>query len=91
MAHSDNVNCLSLGKTSGGVLATGGDDKKVNIWTLSKLPNVVMVCSIDFSFAVSPQGQRAVSSHHHHHHACSLINLTLTNPIFPSKTVSDGS
>lgn len=35
-AHSSNVSCLALGKSSGRLLATGGDDCRVNIWTVSK-------------------------------------------------------
>ena len=41
-AHSDTVNCVSIGRKSGRVMATGGDDKNVNIWTVGQ-PNVVMV------------------------------------------------
>lgn len=32
VAHAGNVNCASFGLRSGQVLATGGDDKKVNVW-----------------------------------------------------------
>lgn len=42
VAHSSNVNCLSLGHKSGRVLVTGGDDKKVNLWAVGK-PNCIMV------------------------------------------------
>ena len=42
-AHSDTVNCVCIGRKSGRVLATGGDDRNVNIWTVGQ-PNVVMVC-----------------------------------------------
>ncbi|KAK1891829.1 Katanin p80 WD40 repeat-containing subunit B1 [Dissostichus eleginoides] len=31
-AHSSSVSCLSLGKSSGRLLATGGEDCRVNIW-----------------------------------------------------------
>lgn len=34
IAHAAQVNCVSIGKTSHRFLATGGDDRKVNIWTL---------------------------------------------------------
>uniref|UniRef100_A0A8D8Y6B5 Katanin p80 WD40 repeat-containing subunit B1 n=2 Tax=Cacopsylla melanoneura TaxID=428564 RepID=A0A8D8Y6B5_9HEMI len=44
MAHGASVNCLSLGKKSGQVLATGGDDKKVNLWALGK-SNCIMSLS----------------------------------------------
>ncbi|CAL8351718.1 unnamed protein product [Merluccius merluccius] len=36
VAHSSNVSCLALGKSSGRLLATGGEDCKVNIWGVSK-------------------------------------------------------
>lgn len=42
MAHSSNVSSVVLGKGSGRMLATGGDDCRVNIWSVSK-PNCIMV------------------------------------------------
>ena len=42
VAHSSNVNCLALGPTSGRVMVTGGEDRKVNMWAIGK-PNVIMV------------------------------------------------
>lgn len=44
IAHGANVNCLALGNKSGRVLATGGDDKKVNLWAVGK-PNCIMSLS----------------------------------------------
>uniref|UniRef100_A0A6Q2WZA9 Katanin p80 WD40 repeat-containing subunit B1 n=1 Tax=Esox lucius TaxID=8010 RepID=A0A6Q2WZA9_ESOLU len=41
VAHSSNVSCLALGKSSGRLLATGGEDCRVNIWAVSK-PNCIM-------------------------------------------------
>ncbi|NWR76876.1 KTNB1 protein, partial [Centropus unirufus] len=41
MAHSSNVSSLVLGKSSGRLLATGGDDCRVNIWSVNK-PNCIM-------------------------------------------------
>ncbi|XP_072321359.1 katanin p80 WD40 repeat-containing subunit B1 [Eucyclogobius newberryi] len=35
-AHTSRVTCLSLGKSSGRLLATGGEDCRVNIWAVSK-------------------------------------------------------
>lgn len=35
-AHSGTVSCLALGKSSGRLLATGGEDCRVNIWAVSK-------------------------------------------------------
>ncbi|KAL8183924.1 UNVERIFIED_CONTAM: Katanin p80 WD40 repeat-containing subunit B1 [Gekko kuhli] len=40
-AHSSNVSSLVLGKNSGRLLATGGDDCRVNIWSVNK-PNCIM-------------------------------------------------
>ncbi len=42
VAHEANVNSLALGRKSGRVLVTGGDDKKVNLWAVGK-PNCIMV------------------------------------------------
>ncbi|KAG7277873.1 hypothetical protein CRUP_001325 [Coryphaenoides rupestris] len=36
VAHSSHVSCLALGKSSGRLLATGGEDCKVNIWGVKK-------------------------------------------------------
>ncbi|KAI3970124.1 hypothetical protein MKW92_040582 [Papaver armeniacum] len=36
VAHSSNVNCLSIGKKTGKVFITGGDDYKVNLWAVGK-------------------------------------------------------
>ena len=41
VAHGAAVNCLSVGRRSAAVLATGGDDKKVNIWSVGK-PTAIM-------------------------------------------------
>ncbi|XP_065827403.1 katanin p80 WD40 repeat-containing subunit B1-like isoform X2 [Oscarella lobularis] len=41
VAHSSNVNCLAIGQQSGRVLATGGDDRKVNIWAVGKPNNIL--------------------------------------------------
>ncbi|KAM4593799.1 katanin p80 WD40 repeat-containing subunit B1 [Odontesthes bonariensis] len=35
-AHSRTVSCLALAKSSGRLLATGGEDCRVNIWAVSK-------------------------------------------------------
>ncbi|KAK9835103.1 hypothetical protein WJX84_012191 [Apatococcus fuscideae] len=35
-AHGSAVTCLQLGKKTAGVLVTGGEDKKVNVWALGK-------------------------------------------------------
>ncbi|XP_026325517.1 katanin p80 WD40 repeat-containing subunit B1-like isoform X2 [Hyposmocoma kahamanoa] len=36
IAHKANVNCLAMGHKSNQVLATGGDDKKVNLWAIGR-------------------------------------------------------
>ena len=45
MAHSSPVTCLALGPSSGRVMVTGGEDRKVNMWAVGK-PNVIMVWNI---------------------------------------------
>ena len=42
MAHGANVNCLAMGHKTGRVMVTGGEDRKVNLWTAGK-PNCIMV------------------------------------------------
>ena len=39
-AHATNVNCATLGPLTGQVLATGGDDKKVNVWRVGSPSSV---------------------------------------------------
>ncbi|KAM8946224.1 katanin p80 WD40 repeat-containing subunit B1 [Pelodytes ibericus] len=41
VAHSSNVSTLVLGKGSGRLVATGGEDCRVNLWSVNK-PNCVM-------------------------------------------------
>ena len=45
IAHGDPVSCVRFGRKSGGVFATGGEDKKVNVWAIGK-PNTVIVTYI---------------------------------------------
>ncbi|XP_068594774.1 katanin p80 WD40 repeat-containing subunit B1 isoform X2 [Brachionichthys hirsutus] len=40
-AHSSSVSCLALGKSSGRLLVTGGEDCRVNLWAVNK-PNCIM-------------------------------------------------
>lgn len=42
MGHNADVKCLGLGHKSGRVMVTGGDDRKVNLWSVGK-PNCIMV------------------------------------------------
>ncbi|KAM5588345.1 katanin p80 WD40 repeat-containing subunit B1 [Rosa sericea] len=41
VAHSDNINCLNIGKKACRLYVTGGDDHKVNLWTIGK-PTALM-------------------------------------------------
>lgn len=41
-AHTSSVSCSALGKSSGRLLATGGEDCRVNLWAVSKA-NCIMV------------------------------------------------
>jgi WD40 repeat protein len=34
VGHQGSVNCIKIGRKSSGVLVTGGEDKKVNLWTI---------------------------------------------------------
>lgn len=43
VAHSTRVNCLSFGPKSNQVLATGGEDTKVNIWRIG-LSYIFILC-----------------------------------------------
>mmetsp|Transcript_30519 Transcript_30519/g.58761 ORF Transcript_30519/g.58761 Transcript_30519/m.58761 type:complete len:832 (-) Transcript_30519:112-2607(-) len=40
-AHAGPVNCLRVGRKSAGVMVTGGEDKKVNMWAIGK-PSVIL-------------------------------------------------
>jgi katanin p80 WD40 repeat-containing subunit B1 len=42
VAHTGAVNCLRIGRNTAGVLATGGEDKKVNLWRIGQ-PHVFKV------------------------------------------------
>ena len=41
VAHSQKVNCLQLGRKSGQVLVTGGQDKRVNLWRVGRSGNIL--------------------------------------------------
>lgn len=45
VAHSSSVNCLKIGRKSSRVLVTGGEDHKVNLWSIGK-PNAILVSSL---------------------------------------------
>ncbi|CAA7020803.1 unnamed protein product [Microthlaspi erraticum] len=44
LAHSANVNCLSIGKKTSRLLLTGGDDYKVNLWSIGKSTSLMSLC-----------------------------------------------
>ncbi|XP_010418088.1 PREDICTED: katanin p80 WD40 repeat-containing subunit B1 homolog isoform X1 [Camelina sativa] len=44
LAHSANVNCLSIGKKTSRLFITGGDDYKVNLWAIGKPTNLMSLC-----------------------------------------------
>ncbi|GAA0160989.1 hypothetical protein LIER_17414 [Lithospermum erythrorhizon] len=41
VAHSLSVNCLKIGRKSSRILVTGGEDHKVNLWSIGK-PNALL-------------------------------------------------
>ncbi|XP_075045541.1 katanin p80 WD40 repeat-containing subunit B1 [Mixophyes fleayi] len=41
VAHASNVSAVALGRSSGRLLATGGEDCRVNLWSVDK-PNCIM-------------------------------------------------
>lgn len=49
VAHGSDVKCLALGQSSGRLMVTGGEDTKVNVWSLDK-PN----CLLSLSGHTSP-------------------------------------
>ncbi|KAL0856873.1 hypothetical protein Bca101_062027 [Brassica carinata] len=44
LAHSANVNCLSIGKKTSRLLITGGDDYKINLWAIGKPTSLMSLC-----------------------------------------------
>ncbi|CAN1854301.1 Katanin p80 WD40 repeat-containing subunit B1 homolog KTN80.2, partial [Linum perenne] len=44
VAHSTNVNCLSIGKKAGRLFVTGGDDHQVNLWAIGKPTSLMSLC-----------------------------------------------
>ena len=52
VAHGANVNCLAMGHKTGRVMVTGGEDRKVNLWTAGK-PNCIMVLQWNLSSAAT--------------------------------------
>ncbi|CAA0817928.1 Transducin/WD40 repeat-like superfamily protein [Striga hermonthica] len=44
VAHAGNVNCLTFGKKNCRVFVTGGDDQKVNLWSVGKPASLMSLC-----------------------------------------------
>ncbi|KAK6124360.1 hypothetical protein DH2020_041898 [Rehmannia glutinosa] len=44
VAHAGNVNCLSFGKKNCRLFITGGDDQKVNLWSVGKPTSLTSLC-----------------------------------------------
>ena len=67
MAHASTVNCVRIGRRSSGVMVTGGDDKRVNMWAIGK-PHALLVRSLCHAlepsarFSLAPAAQRAARS-----------------------------
>lgn len=53
MAHSGSVNCLSIGKKTCRLFATGGDDQKVNVWSIGKSTSLMVSSKLEFKDIVS--------------------------------------
>ncbi|KAH7980902.1 hypothetical protein HPB49_020017 [Dermacentor silvarum] len=45
VAHGSTVKCLAIGRKSGRVMVTGGEDNKVNLWAIGKT-NCIMVSTV---------------------------------------------
>lgn len=44
VGHQGSVNCVKIGRKSSGVLVTGGEDKKVNLWTIGTQTRTLVSC-----------------------------------------------
>ncbi len=42
VAHTETVNCAAVSRKSGGLFATGADDRVVNVWAVGQ-PNMLLV------------------------------------------------
>eukprot|EP00238_Polyblepharides_amylifera_P000166 CAMPEP_0196573322 /NCGR_PEP_ID=MMETSP1081-20130531/3235_1 /TAXON_ID=36882 /ORGANISM="Pyramimonas amylifera, Strain CCMP720" /LENGTH=893 /DNA_ID=CAMNT_0041890983 /DNA_START=174 /DNA_END=2855 /DNA_ORIENTATION=- len=48
VAHAGPVNCLKIGRKSSGVMVTGGEDKKVNMWAIGKPTAILSLAGHQF-------------------------------------------
>uniref|UniRef100_A0A7N0TJB9 Katanin p80 WD40 repeat-containing subunit B1 homolog n=1 Tax=Kalanchoe fedtschenkoi TaxID=63787 RepID=A0A7N0TJB9_KALFE len=46
VAHSENVNCVSIGKKAGRLFITGGDDHQVRLWSVGKPTSLMGLCGL---------------------------------------------
>ncbi|XP_048335425.1 katanin p80 WD40 repeat-containing subunit B1 homolog KTN80.2 isoform X2 [Ziziphus jujuba] len=44
VAHSANINCLTIGKKACRLFVTGGDDQNVNLWAIGKPTSLMSLC-----------------------------------------------
>lgn len=54
-AHSSSVSCLALAKSSGRLLATGGEDCRVNIWAVSKANCIMVRPELHLSYSLTSE------------------------------------
>lgn len=78
LAHTSNVNCLALSPTNGRTLATGGDDRRINLWIVGQ-PNCLMVRS-----SCPQYSQRGRPYHVSHLLECLTRQVYISVPLSPS-------
>ncbi|PNH09085.1 Katanin p80 WD40-containing subunit B1 [Tetrabaena socialis] len=69
-AHSGDVRCVRIGRKTAGVLVTGGDDNKVNVWAIGKTTASFANCSGVELIAVLLRER-----HHRHSHLFSMLDV----------------
>ena len=63
MAHASTVNCVRIGRRSSGVMVTGGDDKRVNMWAIGK-PHALLVRFLRHALEPSARSSLALAAQH---------------------------